>query len=107
MKRSTIILGLLITVSTTIISCKSASETSSEKRYGERSGGERSGGERKSIAALFSEMDVNKDNKLSKDEVKGPLAKDFSKIDVNNDGFISKTELENAPKPERRERPRN
>jgi Ca2+-binding EF-hand superfamily protein len=97
MKRNTIILGVLITASSIIISCKSTAETLNVKR----------GGERKSISTIFSEMDANNDEKLSKDEVKGPLAKDFSKIDVNNDGFISKTELENAPKPERRERPRN
>lgn len=97
MKRNTIILGALIAVSSIIISCKSSEETSKGKR----------GGERKSISAIFSEMDANKDGKLSKNEAKGPLAKDFSKIDTNNDGFISKEELENAPKPERNRRPRN
>lgn len=97
MKRNTIILGALIAITFTIVSCKSAAETSSE----------RIGGERKSIATIFSEMDTNKDNKLSKEEAKGPLAKDFTKIDTNDDGFISKEELENAPKPERKRRARN
>jgi Ca2+-binding EF-hand superfamily protein len=50
-------------------------------------------------------MDTNEDGKLSKDEVKGPLANDFSKIDTNNDGFISKKELEKAPKPRQGGRP--
>ena len=52
-----------------------------------------------STEALFAQMDSNKDGKLSKTEVKGPLANDFSKIDTNSDGFISKEELEKAPKP--------
>ena len=42
---------------------------------------------------------ANKDGKLSKAEVKGPLANDFVKIDANSDGFISKEELSKAPKP--------
>ncbi len=59
-----------------------------------------------SIEELFEKLDLNADNQLSVEEVKGPLTKDFLKIDVNGNGFISKEELENAPKPERRERPR-
>ena len=47
-------------------------------------------------------MDSNKDNKLSKKEVKGPLKDDFSKVDTNKDGFITKEELKKAPKPERK-----
>ncbi len=47
------------------------------------------------------EMDTNKDGKLSKTEVKGPLSDQFSEIDTDKDGFLSKTELENAPKPPR------
>ncbi len=58
---------------------------------------------RPSTAEIFEHMDANKDGKLSKEEVKGPLQRDFSKIDVNNDGFITKKELENAPKPKRRQ----
>ncbi len=48
---------------------------------------------------LFAQMDSNKDGKLSKTEVKGPLANDFAKIDTNSDGYISKDELNKAPKP--------
>ncbi|AWV97524.1 EF-hand domain-containing protein [Arcticibacterium luteifluviistationis] len=51
-------------------------------------------------AQLLTEMDANKDGKLSKAEIKGPLQNDFSKVDSNSDGFISKSEFENAPKPE-------
>lgn len=53
------------------------------------------------ISELFSQMDANKDAKLSKKEVKGPLKDDFAKIDTNKDGFLTKEELEKAPKPER------
>jgi hypothetical protein len=55
---------------------------------------------------LMRRMDTNKDGKLSKDEVKGPLQNEFSKIDTNDDGFLSKEELESAPKPNR-QRPQN
>lgn len=45
----------------------------------------------------FTMMDTNNDGKLSKQEVKGPLAKDFSRIDRNNDGYISKDEMPELP----------
>lgn len=46
-------------------------------------------------------MDTNKEGKLAKSEVKGPLLEDFAKIDTDEDGFLSLTELEKAPKPQR------
>lgn len=49
---------------------------------------------------LIKEMDINKDGKLSKGEVKGPLKNDFDKVDLNKDGFITKEELKKAPRPE-------
>ncbi|WP_158837911.1 EF-hand domain-containing protein [Polaribacter sp. L3A8] len=55
---------------------------------------------------LLKEFDANEDGKISQKEVKGPLAKDFKKVDTDEDGFISEKELKDAPKPERRERPR-
>ena len=58
------------------------------------------------IEELFKQMDSNKDNTLSKSEVKGPLKNDFDKIDLDKDGFISKEEMKKAPKPEGR-RPEN
>jgi hypothetical protein len=59
-------------------------------------------GQRLSVTDLFKKMDTNNDDKLSKDEVKGPLANDFSKIDTNKDGFITKDELEKLPKQQNR-----
>lgn len=52
------------------------------------------------FSQLLTEMDANKDGKLSKKEVKGPLGNDFSKIDTNNDGFITQQEFEKAPGPQ-------
>lgn len=59
----------------------------------------RGGGERR--GDLMTQMDKNKDGKLSKSEIKGPLREQFSKIDLNADGFISKEELQKAPRPNR------
>ena len=58
-----------------------------------------------SIEEIFR-MDTNNDGKLSQTEVAGPLQRDFARIDANGDGFITRTELENAPRPQRGERPR-
>ncbi|MGF1765523.1 DUF1566 domain-containing protein [Aliivibrio kagoshimensis] len=41
----------------------------------------------------FSNMDRNGDGKLSKQEAKGPLAKDFKRIDRDGDGYITRQEL--------------
>lgn len=59
---------------------------------------------RPSTDEIFKQMDANKDSKLSKAEVKGPILEDFAKIDSNEDGFITKEELEKAPKPKGRKR---
>lgn len=58
------------------------------------------------IEELFTQMDTNKDAKISKKEVKGPLKEDFIKIDTDKDGFLTKEELEKAPKPDRTSPPR-
>lgn len=60
-----------------------------------------------SVKQILKDLDTNEDGKISLKEAKGPLKKDFKKIDTNEDGFISKKELKNAPKPKRKERPRN
>ena len=61
-------------------------------------------GQRPSLDEIF-EMDTNKDGKLAKSEVKGPLLRDFAKIDTDKDGFLSRKEVGNAPKPEGGQRP--
>lgn len=68
---------------------------------------EQKGGPIPTVEETFAKMDSNKDGKLSKEEVKGPLLNDFSKIDTNNDGYISKEELAKAPKPQGGKPPQN
>ena len=63
--------------------------------------------QRPSIEQLFADLDANGDEKLSIEEVKGPLSKHFARIDANEDGYLTKEEIENAPKPERKGRPNN
>ena len=55
-----------------------------------------------SIENLFKQLDADKDGKLSKAEVKGPLKEDFDKVDANEDGYLSKEEIEKAPRPKRK-----
>ena len=88
---------LLAAVIFTAFSCKSTKE----------SGGNGSQSGQPSVTEIFQQMDTNKDGKLSKKEVKGPLLTDFSKIDTNSDGFISVQELEKAPKPSGQRSQRN
>jgi len=42
----------------------------------------------------FKMLDTNQDEKISKEEAKGPLAEHFDRIDSNDDGFITVDELE-------------
>lgn len=71
---------------------KTAVEQRAERpqRSGER------GGERKTPEERFAEMDVNKDGKLVKEELKGRMAENFARIDTNEDGSISLEELKKA-----------
>ena len=57
---------------------------------------------RPSFDKVLSNLDTDKDGKISKTEAKGPLSKNFTKVDTDEDGFISKTEFENMPSPKRR-----
>jgi Ca2+-binding EF-hand superfamily protein len=56
----------------------------------------------KTIEELFNQLDIDKDNEISKKEAKGPLKEDFDKIDLNKDAFLTKEEVEKAPKPKRK-----
>lgn len=86
----------VLTITLAIFTACGSTQTQGSQR------GQNQRGQRPTASQLIAEMDANKDGKLSKEEVKGPLANDFSKIDINEDGFLSKEELQNAPEPERR-----
>lgn len=64
--------------------------------------GDRDGNRRPSPERMFSKLDSNQDNQISKEEARGPLADRFSEIDTNSDGYITKDELKAMPKPQRR-----
>ncbi|MGB5419017.1 YHYH protein [Algibacter sp.] len=81
-------------------------EVSQDERAGAGIGQGRGQGERPNADEIFEKMDINKDEKLSENETKGPLKDSFTKIDLNNDGFITKGELmefskSNNPRPQR------
>jgi Ca2+-binding EF-hand superfamily protein len=48
------------------------------------------------VAQLLQRMDTNKDGMISRDEAKGPLAKNFDLLDTNKDGYLDKDELRRA-----------
>lgn len=58
---------------------------------------------RPSVEQIFKDLDSDKDGKISKKEVKGPLKKHFDKADTNKDGYLTKKEVEDAPKPRRKD----
>lgn len=99
---------MAVCASLTMVSCTSIPTSQDSASLNQRppQNGQRQGQGQTppSVDQLFEQMDTNKDGKLSKEEVKGPLANDFSKIDTNGDKFISREEMEKAPKPERRGR---
>jgi Ca2+-binding EF-hand superfamily protein len=45
---------------------------------------------------IFARMDTNKDGKLGKDEVRGPLTENFARADADGDGTISEEEFGKA-----------
>lgn len=90
-------LALAFTAATSCNTQKTATDTTATKARTERGG-------RPSIDQIF-ELDTNQDGKLAKSEVKGPLLRDFATIDTDSDGFLSRKEVENAPQPQRGQRP--
>lgn len=88
------------------VACSSQKNTSGDvsdapktEKRGQK-GGKKGKGDRPTFANLLTKMDANKDGKLSKSEVQGPLKNDFSKVDKNNDDFITEEEF-NSSKPSR------
>ena len=84
-----------------VMGCNTQKTTNNTEQ---RSPGQRERTGRPSVEEIFS-MDANQDGKLAKSELEGPLLRDFSQIDSDGDGFITRTELENAPQPQRGQRP--
>ncbi|MEL6538250.1 MAG: EF-hand domain-containing protein [Bacteroidota bacterium] len=82
----------------------SCASQNNQARNGQRppgGGGGQQGGA-PSYEQLLTQMDTNKDGRLAKAEIKGPLANDFAKVDTNGDGYISESEFKNAPRPQLR-----
>ena len=101
MNRNKLKLGITMLSIVLLASCKSSEGDDKNSAASRGQGGQ------PSVEKLLTEMDANKDGKLSKTEVNGPLKDDFSKIDTDNDGFITEAELKNAPKPERQGGPQS
>lgn len=47
---------------------------------------------------ILEMMVKNNDQKVSKEEVHGPLGRDFDRLDMDKDGMLTKAELENIKK---------
>ncbi|MEQ8880421.1 MAG: hypothetical protein RLQ12_12345 [Cyclobacteriaceae bacterium] len=88
----------------TMVVCNSQKQqaNNTDQRPAQQQGGRQQGPP--SFAQLLTEMDADKDGKLARSEVKGPIANDFSTIDANRDGFLVESELANAPAPQRQGR---
>lgn len=99
---------IMVVLVVLLAACSAEKSTSTANEESGRKGQKKEQrGQAPSVDELLAKMDTNKDGKLAKSEVKGPLLNDFAKIDTDNDGFISRAELEKAPKPQRgnKERP--
>lgn len=103
-----IILNILLVSALGLMFPACSKKTTDQVNTNEQSRQQRRGnqprGERPQFADLLSQMDSNKDGKLSQAEVNGPLKNDFAKIDKDEDGFISEEEFKSAPPPQRRRR---
>lgn len=54
---------------------------------------QRNGQNHPSPDKIMADLDNNGDQKISRNEAKGPLKRDFNRIDRNQDGFITKDEM--------------
>ena len=81
MKKS-IKFSTILIVTAAFASCKSNQETIELNK-----------GKRVDVAQMFTNMDSNKDGKISAIEAKGKLRENFRKRDRNNDGYITRDEL--------------
>lgn len=91
-------ISLLILTIIFLISCKSNQEKNEQQEPN---------GQRPSSTQLMSEMDSDKDGKLSQSEAKGPLANDFKNIDANDDGYLTIEELNAKEKNQGNRPPQN
>ncbi|MBM9520767.1 hypothetical protein JWG39_13170 [Desulforhopalus vacuolatus] len=83
MKRITVLAFALAFAGASLTSCASNNNN----------GGSRGGQQQQQQPPSFDELDTNSDGHISKDEAKGPLAKDFDKLDANGDGVLTEDEL--------------
>lgn len=72
---------------------------------GNRSQGGKPNGGAPNPGKVMADLDLNKDNRISKEEARGPLKNDFDKLDQNNDGYLTLDELGDMPPPQNRRRP--
>ena len=84
---------LIIITLILLISCKFNQEKKEQQKPTKQ--------QKPSALELISELDSNKDGKLSKNEVRGPIANDFTTIDNNNDGFLTVEELNRGERKKR------
>ena len=95
---------MLIGLAITISSCSQKTYTPSanvpnSKEQNRPPKGQR--GSQPQFTDLLRHMDTNKDGKLAKDEVRGPIQNDFAMLDKDKDGFITESEFLAAPKRQR------
>jgi Ca2+-binding EF-hand superfamily protein len=60
-----------------------------------RQAGQRPGLDRM-VNNILERLDANKDGMVSKEEARGPLARNFERLDTNHDGFLDRGELRQA-----------
>lgn len=92
MKNKRTIAGIILGISTCLFTMSLNAQPRGNKQQGQKP---------PTFSELLKKMDANEDEKLSEDEVKGPLKEGFAKIDINEDGFITEKEFKKAPKPKR------